>query len=162
MKGGEEMKEFFIKLWVTIIIAFPLIFMIQTPALAKYTITQLTDTGDCAHPQINDRGEVVWEGDMELFDLYRFYYEIFYYDGTNIIQLTDNDNPDDGPQINNNGSVVWKGDGEIFLYDGTTINQLTDSYSSVSTVQLNDKDEIVGVSCLSGMVTVGKSCFMTA
>jgi len=33
--------------------------------------------------------------------------EIFFYDGTNIIQLTDNDFDDVGPRINDSGEVVW-------------------------------------------------------
>ena len=42
------------------------------------------------------------------------YWEIFYYDGTTITQLTENNRFDEYPQINDSGEVVWTGnDGEI-------------------------------------------------
>ncbi len=61
---------------------------------------------------INNNGQVVWEA----FDDYD--YEIFLYDGTNIIQLTDNERNDRRPHINDNGQVVWEseiGNNEIFI-----------------------------------------------
>jgi len=49
-------------------------------------------------------------------------YEILYWDGTTIIQITDNTYSDKYPEINNNGEVVLYGhdgsDYEIFYYDG--------------------------------------------
>ena len=65
------------------------------------TITQLTDNDYSARfPQINNSGQVVWQGDDGVD------YEIFFYDGTTITQLTDNDYSDRFPQINNSGEVV--------------------------------------------------------
>ena len=45
---------------------------------------------------------VIWEYPDEWVD-----YGIFFYDGTNITQLTDNDYYDESPQINDSGEVVW-------------------------------------------------------
>ncbi|MGA9260673.1 MAG: hypothetical protein WBV95_01765, partial [Desulfobacterales bacterium] len=45
-------------------------------------------------------------------------YEIFLYDGSKIIQLTDNERNDRKPHINDSGQVVWEadtGNTEIFL-----------------------------------------------
>ncbi|MFX0075917.1 MAG: hypothetical protein ACFE96_10775, partial [Candidatus Hermodarchaeota archaeon] len=57
-------------------------------------------------------------------------YEIFLYDGSQIMQLTYNDYDDFYPQIHN-GMVTWYGfdgqDYEIFLYDGTQTIQLTNN-----------------------------------
>ncbi|HAG83827.1 MAG TPA: calcium-binding protein [Cyanobacteria bacterium UBA12227] len=62
--------------------------------------------------------------------------EIFLYDGSQIIQLTDNNTNDSLPQISGN-NVVWRGfdgdDDEIYLYNGSTTIQLTDN-------NLADKD----------------------
>jgi hypothetical protein len=61
---------------------------------------------------INNNGQVVWEA----FDDQD--YEIFLYDGSKIIQLTNNERNDRKPHINDNGQVVWEadiGDIEIFL-----------------------------------------------
>ena len=61
---------------------------------------------------INNSGQVVWEA----FDDHD--YEIFLYDGSKVIQLTDNERNDRKPHINDNGQVVWEadiGDIEIFL-----------------------------------------------
>ena len=73
--------------------------------------------------------------------------EIFFYNGTTIIQLTDNNRDDAHPQINNSGEVVWSGydgnDDEIFLYDGTTITQLTDNNYDDSLPQINNTGEVV-------------------
>ncbi len=58
-------------------------------------------------------------------------YEVYYYDGTSIIQLTDNSTGDFSPSVSN-GNVVWYGlasgeDNEIFLYDGSGVTQLTNN-----------------------------------
>ena len=57
--------------------------------------------------------------------------EIFFYNGTSTIQLTDNSYHDYRPQIDG-GQVTWYGGEdcgghEIFLYDGTSTIQLTDN-----------------------------------
>jgi hypothetical protein len=104
------------------------------------TVKQLTDNDyPDDYPQINDSGQVVWEGGDE----------IFLYDGATIIQLTDNDSIDQNPQINNNGQVVWEGDDgndndyDIFLYDGSTVIQLTNNDYPDLDPQINDNGQVV-------------------
>lgn len=75
---------------------------------------KVTDNAyDDKYPQINDFDHLVWQG----FDGHD--YEIFFYNGSSIIQLTDNEYDDLEPFINANDHVVWKGhdgnDYEIFL-----------------------------------------------
>lgn len=70
-----------------------------------------------------DGDRVVWTG-LDGNDQ-----EIFYWDGTSVLQLTDNDIWDDAPAID--GDLVvwesWDGDPEIFAWDGSAIVQLTDN-----------------------------------
>ena len=75
--------------------------------------------------------------------------EIFYWDGTTIIQLTDNDEDDSSPQINDSGQMVWrrKDDAgntkDIFYYDGTTITKLTDNEYYIRSLMINNRGEVV-------------------
>jgi hypothetical protein len=67
---------------------------------------------DVRNPRINNRGQVVWSADNG------GEHEIFLYDGSAIIQLTDNDYRDLWPKINDLGHVTWRGevgDWEVFL-----------------------------------------------
>jgi len=116
-------------------------------------IVKLTDNDyDDDSPQINDCGETVWvRHDVPWKGLLYDYYdlntsEIFYYDGANIIQLTDNDYYDACPQINDSGEVVWSGsdghDKEIFYYDGANIIKVTDNDYDDNCPQINDSGEI--------------------
>ena len=70
----------------TFFISFVTLLFMFTNSMAGVggTITQLTNnlTND-QNPQINDSGQVVWEGDDES------YTAIFYYDGTTVTQLID-------------------------------------------------------------------------
>jgi hypothetical protein len=74
------------------------------------------NTSDEAFPTINDKGQLAWTGNDGLDD------EIFLFDGTSTIQLTNNSFNDGGVfgiQMNDNGAIVWHGedgsDREIFL-----------------------------------------------
>lgn len=81
---------------------------------------------------------------------------VFFYDGTNITQLTEH-GPYDGPlgndwppQINDSGEVVWSRsetvgviDDEIFIYDGTNIIQLTNNEYDDVYPQINNSGEVV-------------------
>jgi hypothetical protein len=64
-------------------------------------------------PQINNRGEVVWQ-QYDGND-----YEVFYWNGSVVTQITNNTGNDYAPRINDNGQIVWYGsDGtyyEIFI-----------------------------------------------
>jgi hypothetical protein len=95
------------------------------------TTTKLADYGD--NPQI-DAGQVVWQG-HDGFD-----WEIFFYNGTSTIQLTNNSYHDKTPQIDA-GQVVWQGsdgtDWEIFFYNGTSTIQLTNNSYHDETPQID-------------------------
>ena len=96
---------------------------------------------DYMRPHINNAGHVVWYG-WDGSD-----WEIFYYNGTTITQLTDNSYDDLYPHINNAGHVVWYGwdgsDWEIFYYNGTTITQLTDNSYSDGFPQISNNGHVV-------------------
>jgi hypothetical protein len=53
------------------------------------------------NPDINSKGEVVWQGDLGNW------YEIFLFDGTKTVQITDNSNIDMYPKISDNGIITW-------------------------------------------------------
>jgi len=96
-------------------------------------------------PQINDNGYVVWWGYTNPGDRVG---NIFLFDGSSSIRLTDNSSRDSHPQINNNGYVVWRGsvggsDSEVFLYDGSTTTQLTDNSYDDWEPQINDDGFVV-------------------
>lgn len=91
---------------------------------------QLTDNG--FHPKI-DNGQVVWQNfDTQVYD--SDFSEIFFYNGSKIIQLTDNQDDESSPWIDN-GQIVWQTfvrdidppgyKNHIFFYNGSTIVQLT-------------------------------------
>jgi hypothetical protein len=90
---------------------------------------------ESAHtPQINNAGQVVWgEGVADNR-------EIFFYDGTTVIQLSDNDHFDDDARINDSGAVAWRGNG-VWLYDGANTIQIT--ADAGFNVQLNNNGEVV-------------------
>jgi serralysin len=97
---------------------------------------------DDFEPQINDNGQVVWRG-HDGSDT-----EIFLYDGSSTIQLTDDEYGDSFPKINNNGYVVWQRfddpDWEIFLYDGTNVTNISNDPSRRDDhPQINDSGHVV-------------------
>ncbi len=113
--------------------------------------------GRSYYPQINNNGAVVWY--MHEYDLdpesEEDDYEIYLWDGTSIIQITDNDFDDgvDGVQINDNGDIVWVGgvfwgagiNTELYFYDGSTglITQLTEDTATHYSPQINNNGDIV-------------------
>jgi photosystem II stability/assembly factor-like uncharacterized protein len=106
---------------------------------ATTTITQ--NTYPNRNPQLNGKGQIIWEG----FDGED--YEIFLFDGIEIRQITSNSYDDTNPQINENGEIVWNAfdgnDWEIFYYDGTNINQLTENDYDDRYPNLNEYGDIV-------------------
>jgi len=136
--------------WITLttvllLTAFIVSFAFSAPI---YPTFQVTDNNYYdAVPQINDNGDVVWQG-YDGSD-----YEIFLYDRATglTLQLTDNYYYDATPQINCNGDVVWRGyDGysyEIFLYDRTSgaTTKLSNMDYSASSPQINCKGDVVWV-----------------
>jgi hypothetical protein len=76
--------------------------------------------------------------------------EIFLYNGTTTVQLTDNSYDDYSPRINDSGQVVWYGgweesNYEIFLYNGSTTVQLTDNSFNDAHPELNNSGQVVWV-----------------
>lgn len=100
------------------------------------SITPLSDgqSESVYSPQINNAGQVVWS-EWDGTD-----HEIFFYDGTTVIQLTDNDRIDRFAQINDSGTVAWYGLG-VWLYDGASTIQIA-ADGGVG-VQLNNNGEAV-------------------
>lgn len=111
------------------------------------TTTPITTNGTQQayfHPRINDIGHIVWyggnTGDTSS-------YEIFFYDGTSIIQITSDAYHDKEPQINDNDCMVWQGhdgsDWEIYLYDGMSIIPLTNNAYDDECPKISDNGHVV-------------------
>ncbi|RMF95303.1 MAG: PEP-CTERM sorting domain-containing protein [Candidatus Schekmanbacteria bacterium] len=102
------------------------------------TISSIGGSGfyDAWYPQINSQRNIVWQG-YDGSD-----YEIFFYDGMNIIQLTNNSYDDLYPQINDQNSILWQGsdgtDFEIFLYKDSFTTQLTDNSFDDTSAVMNE------------------------
>jgi hypothetical protein len=114
----------------------------STSYAAIYATTQITDNVyNDGNPQINNNGQMVWQGNDGTDE------EIFFYNGTTTIQLTDNTTNDQLSRINNSGQVVWEMLGssnyEIFFYDGTTTIQLTDNLYPDRAPQINNNGQVV-------------------
>ena len=98
--------------------------------------------GDC-FPFINDDGQIVWTANAPGY----FTSQVFFYDGSDVMQLTNDSNVNYFATLNNEGQVVWCGQGangkEIFFYDGSSVVKLTDNAYDDMIPQLNDKGHIV-------------------
>ena len=115
------MKRFiFISLLLPILISV----LASSAYCQNYTIKQLTDNDSTdGSPHINNLGQVVWSG----FDGHD--YEIFLYDGVEIIQLSNNDDTDIHPVINDTGQVVWEHyPYGLYIHDGDSITQFSNNY----------------------------------
>ena len=80
-----------------------LILCLDSVCYSQYVIKKISRNPyyDDTNPQINNNGQVVWEG-YDGTD-----WEIFFYNGTTTTQLTNNSYDDTHPQINDNGYVVF-------------------------------------------------------
>lgn len=69
-------------------------------------------------------------------------YEIFFFDGTKTIQISNNQTNEDYTPKVSNGQVVWYqyngSDAEIFFYDGTKTIQLTDNTANDESPQISN------------------------
>ena len=105
------------------------------------TTTLITDDEGAGvfamNPVVNNAGQIAWFADDSEYD-----YEIYLYDSSTILQITDNDFDDWHPAISNAGEVVWYGygeldasditaDAEIFYFAGGSIYQVTGNDDSV-------------------------------
>jgi hypothetical protein len=99
---------------------------------------------------LNEQGQVVWTR----CDHFEETADIWLYDGTNTIELTEDSPFAVYPDLNENGWVVWQGcdgadcwggegDWEVFLYDGTSVSQLTDNSVDDLDPRLNNRGSIV-------------------
>jgi hypothetical protein len=99
--------------------------------------------------EMNSSGNLVWHEADEGATPYEDY-EIYFYDGSNKIRLTDNSYTDTYPYINENSHIVWTAnvdwlDEEIFLYDGSNTIQLTDnSYRDLYPV-INSNNDVAWI-----------------
>jgi len=113
-----------------------------------YNTTKITDTPypyDDVWPMINNNGQIAWELEEQTKDT-----EVYFWNGSDIIQITDNNVYDINPKINELGQVVWYSyDGsntdtyEICYWNGTDAIQLTDNNYEDSGASINDDGYIV-------------------
>lgn len=100
------------------------------------------------NPKIGDNGYVTWIGNNseESPPANIVGEEIFVWDGTSVIQLTDNNYQDMDPQINADGDVVWCANSStrsVYLYDHNSIQRISDDTYAGQTPQINANGEIV-------------------
>lgn len=109
------------------------------------TLSEVSTT-DNKWPQINDVGQVVWQGK----GVGDFYSEIYFYDsGTGVRKLTNNDFDDLEPKINNNGVVTWRRssvgvDSEVFVWNSVDgeVQVSSDNCENLN-VSINDNNTLV-------------------
>jgi hypothetical protein len=72
--------------------------------------------------------------------------EIFLYNGSQIIQITDNEYLDNKADINDFGYIVWEGGSgtlsEVYLYDGLTTIQFTNHGQFSSDTHINNLGDV--------------------
>jgi hypothetical protein len=91
------------------------------------TTRLLTDTANsypAPHIQLNEAGQVVWEGSADSND------QIFLWDGTSVRQLSQGRERHFLPGLNNRGQVVWLGPAvgngwHVYLWDGMAVKHLS-------------------------------------
>ncbi len=133
-------KMFFISMFVLLVMS------IAAMAQAGWVTTRLTANSASENiNNINAAGQSVWSGSGGSdggSDT-----EIFYLDGTTVVQLTINGAEDIDPKISAGGQAVWRGwdglDYEIFYYNGTTVVQLTENSVDDRTPQINAVGHVV-------------------
>lgn len=100
--------------------------------------------------EINDLGQIVWSagggGDDELRGSLPSQ-EIFFYNGAEVIRLTNDDVDDFRPRLNNNGNIAWHCGDFVCFYDGQETRQF-DVTSGADLLtgalpEINDQDHVV-------------------
>ncbi|MCK5397754.1 MAG: hypothetical protein KAJ33_05855, partial [Thermoplasmata archaeon] len=100
------------------------------------------------YPLINNLGQVTWRGWGQWSTYLNSTDQIYFWDGTEVIQITNyTDSYVGNPRINNAGSVVWTWGlddllSEIYLWNGTEIIQITDNFVREYDPEINDNGEI--------------------
>lgn len=96
-------------------------------AASEYVITQIREADTRLYPGDVSNGQIAWMEQMS--DDFNDY-EILFYDGASVRQLTDNTYYDSSPVVSD-GEVFWFGrpesSSEVFHYDGATVTQLTNT-----------------------------------
>lgn len=86
----------------------------------------VTDNGD----DLTDEDPQIWGNQVVWAGYDGNDYEIYLYDGTQVVPLTDNETDDTQPRIHS-GKVTWEGegdaDGEIYFWDGAKTTRLTNN-----------------------------------
>jgi len=87
---------------------------------------RLTASGVNGTPKISEKDDVAWVHRDEVGGDF----EVYYYDGHNVRQLTFNDIEDDRVQMSASGHVVWLGfegqNSDVYFFDRHNVLQLTD------------------------------------
>jgi hypothetical protein len=111
----------------------------------QYQKARITNNGHYLDqsPKINDAGQIVWYGWNGVPDDF----ELFFFSGGQISQLTNNDYPDMWYSINNRGQIVWtganEGSGLYFYNDGHTTKLTSSGGQSNYSSPINDNGKIV-------------------
>jgi hypothetical protein len=94
-------------------------------------------------PHMNAKGLVVW--DQRKLNARRLP-DVYLWNGTSAVRLSDNDFSDRESQISDGGQMVWSGsdgsDLEIFLSDGISVRQLTDNEFDDHQPQVNAAGQV--------------------
>ncbi len=96
---------------------------------------------------INDADQIAWIERGDHFDPDINGYEIFFWDGYNVTNISDDAfGWDTAPAINNSGHVAWTGDSsyDVWLWNGTTKTKIKEHASdNCDYVQISDSGEVV-------------------
>jgi len=99
--------------------------------------TKISTVEQNKNPWINDNGQVVWEG----YD--GSHGQIYFYNGTQVVQLTDSSFDNASPAINNKGQIVWQGGSHIYIYDNSRTIQLSDNNMENVFPQISENGHVV-------------------
>ena len=116
-------------------------------AAQPYSITQIsTVMAYNVWHQINDKGQAVWTGGNDV--LHTTDFEIYFYNGTSTVQITNNYYLDQVPQINNKGHLAWQacppeGSCQIWVYDGATSTKVSSDDWDNGYPQISDSGNVV-------------------
>ncbi len=113
----------------------------------SYVVTEIANNAYInAAPQINVHRHITWQGGNGNAT------DLFYYNGTSTIQLTNNANPfhynEAHPQINDNDYVVWAGydaawtHQDIYLFNGSEVNNFTNTDEQDISPTINNNNQM--------------------
>jgi len=119
-----------------ILFLVPSLMFLPPPAFGETLILTNNDHTD-GDPQIH-KGHVVWSGGVDSNDSD---YDIFYWDGNNVQNISNRIGGDFSPQIHN-GQVVWEGhtfpNNQIYYWDGSEVKNISNSDGNCRAPQIHD------------------------